>query len=1078
MARYSAPSRPPAARKMRFEDRLVLVSWMLDLFQVGSFQDLAKHLKAPELEGFTEEGASRFHHALRLLLDRPQLPYDLLLAYDENIVRHWRRITEKRDAQGKTLYPKYFQYLCLLFAEIYLDRCFRTPDRLLADLNAYRDRFNAGETAQQRIPGQLFASGLPAEAAVPPYTPEDLRKLAFWSATGSGKTLLMHVNILQYRHYLALHGREHELNRTILLTPNEGLSLQHRDEFRLSGMDADLFDKDAGALFAGQSIEIIDVHKLRESSGEKTVAVDAFEGNNLVLVDEGHRGTSGAEVGQWMQMRNRLCEKGFSFEYSATFGQAMRASSNKDLAHEYARCILFDYSYKYFYGDGYGKDYRILNLEDDSQEEYRRRYLTACLLTFYQQQRLFGDKRNELRRHLIEKPLWIFVGGSVTKTPSKKDVSDVVDILLFLARFARERAESVRCVDMLLAGRSGLHDRQGRDLFAGAFTYLGRLGLSGQAVYADILKLLFNAPQPAALHVRRLKAGGEAEGEVALHLGESNEPFGLINVGDASGLCKLCEQHPQDLAVADSEFSESLFRRVNDPGSRINVLIGAKKFSEGWSSWRVSTMGLMNVGKNEGSQIIQLFGRGVRLKGVDFCLKRSQPVEGIQPPREIERLETLNIFGIHADYMRQFKEYLEDEGLPANEERLEFILPVVKNLGRQDLRVIRVKEGIDFKKQGPKPRLDPPDALPARVMIVVDWYPRVQALASARGTAVPAPPAPDEVQFTSDHVAFLDLDELYFDLQRFKSERAWYNLNLAKEALPALLLDPSWYVLYAPKELMEIRSFSQVRAWQEMATALLRRYCDRLYRLRKAEFENRHLEYRVLTESDRNLDVEYRFLIQQSREDIVKWLERIKGLIQKGDLRSLELREFQGLTPIVFERHLYQPLIYATGGVVEVKPVPLNEGERDFVLDLQTFCTQNDSFLHGKELYLLRNMAQGRGIGFFEAGNFYPDFILWLLAGGRQYISFIDPKGLRNLQGPTDPKIAFHETIKSIEGDLRTQDPAVTLNSFIISNTRLPQVSWWGGGMTKEQFEARHVLFQQEDRATYIAKMLATATAD
>ncbi len=33
-------------------------------------------------------------------------------------------------------------------------------------------------------------------------------------------------------------------------------------------------------------------------------------------------------------------------------------------------------------------------------------------------------------------------------------------------------------------------------------------------------------------------------------------------------------------------------------------------------------MGLMNVGATEGAQIIQLFGRGVRLKGFDFSLKR------------------------------------------------------------------------------------------------------------------------------------------------------------------------------------------------------------------------------------------------------------------------------------------------------------------------------------------------------------------------------------------------------------------------------------------------------------------------
>ncbi|MER3524547.1 MAG: hypothetical protein C4326_10915 [Ignavibacteria bacterium] len=147
-----------------------------------------------------------------------------------------------------------------------------------------------------------------------------------------------------------------------------------------------------------------------------------------------------------------------------------------------------------------------------------------------------------------------------------------------------------------------------------------------------------------------------------------------------------------------------------------------------------------------------------------------------------------------------------------------------------------------------------------------------------------------------------------------------------------------------------------------------------------------------------------------------------------------------------------------------------NEGERDFVLDLQAFCEAKNESLKGKELYLLRNMSRGRGIGFFEAGNFYPDFILWLLAGDRQYVSFIDPKGLRNLEGPEDPKIRFHVTIKDLERQLG--DPAVVLNSFIVSNTRAPEVAWWDDGMTKDEFDARNVLFQREDRATYIEKLL------
>jgi hypothetical protein len=162
--------------------------------------------------------------------------------------------------------------------------------------------------------------------------------------------------------------------------------------------------------------------------------------------------------------------------------------------------------------------------------------------------------------------------------------------------------------------------------------------------------------------------------------------------------------------------------------------------------------------------------------------------------------------------------------------------------------------------------------------------------------------------------------------------------------------------------------------------------------------------------------------------------------------------------------------------LVEVKAVVLeNEGERDFVLDLQKFCESNEgkAFLNGKELYLLRNMSRGRGIGFFEAGNFYPDFILWLLVDGKQYVNFIDPKGLRNLEGPDDPKIEFYLTIKELE--LPLNDPAVVLNSFILSSTPLKQVKWWNGGMAKEDFEARNVLFQRDD-SNYIEKLLSKLT--
>jgi hypothetical protein len=750
----------------------------------------------------------------------------------------------------------------------------------------------------------------------------------------------------------------------------------------------------------------------------------------------------------------------------------MKASGNRTLEQTYAKCILFDYSYKYFYKDGYGKDYRILNLADDKDEGVRQRYLTACLLSFYQQLKLYLDKREKFCPFLIERPLLVFVGGSVNavRSENKRNVSDVVDILLFLADFVGKRKESVETIKQLLDGQSNLLDQEDRDIFAGAFQYLNTLDTLGrdpQKVFDDILRLVFNAPTAAKLHVVNLKGKG-TDGEVELRLGD-NDAFGVINVGDASKLRELCEKH-QELVVEDNVFSGSLFRTLNDESSRINILIGSKKFTEGWSSWRVSTMGLMNIGRNEGPQIIQLFGRGVRLKGKDFSLKRSWRLEGVAAPKNIETLETLNIFGIRADYMRQFKEYLKDEGLPANEDRIEFVLPVIKNLGSRKLKMVRLREGIDFKKDGPKPALDDPPEYLVRHPVVVDWYPKLQAMASGAGRTNGQAAERDRCYFEESHLAFLDLDAIYFELQQFKNERAWHNLNLSRGNLAALLRRKDWYVLLIPKEEMHFRSFQQVLRWQEIAGALFKKYLDRYYKFRKQEFEGGHLKYRELSADDPNFIHEYRLFIEQSREAIVQKLEEIKELISAGNLRNVE---FRSLHAIAFDRHLYEPLIYVGDDLVEVKPVVLeNEGERDFVLDLQKFCESSDDkeFLKGKELYLLRNLSRGRGIGFFEAGNFYPDFILWLVVNGKQYVNFIDPKGLRNLEGPDDPKIQFHQTIKELE--LQLNDPAVVLNSFILSSTPLYQVKWWNGGMDKEDFEARNVLFQREDHATYIKKLL------
>ncbi len=1056
-----------------FAHKLVLNQWVLSLFSVPNFATLAEHLQDEGLEGLDENNVHHFHHALTAqLFNLTQLPTELLLEYDQHIVKHTQRLNERRITHGEDpIVWKYFQYLTLLFSEIYLDRYFSDPEALLEALNAQVAAYNADKEEYDQIVGFDEAA-----AAWP-----QLNKLAFWMATGSGKTLLMHANILQYRHYLTRHGRRHELNRILLLTPNEGLSQQHLREFEAAGIQAELFDKDGGGLFSGQAVEILEVTRLRDEMGDRTVAVDAFEGNNLVLVDEGHRGASGGDEGAWMRFRNALCEKGFSFEYSATFGQAVKGSPK--LTGLYARNTLCDYSYRYFYADGFGKDYQILNFDEGTQRHDLELYLVTCLLSFFQQQRLYREQGDSFRPFNVEKPLLIFVGGRVTATLARKDASDIVEILRFLDRYAVDAASSIQRIERVL--HQGLVTAAGRNLFAGRFSYLNAIGLSPAQIFDETLATLFNAPDGGRLHVENLKS---AAGEVALRLGDGNDPFGVINVGDDAKLVKLCGEN--DLATGWSEFSGSLFHEINKPRSTVHLLIGSKKFTEGWSSWRVSTMGLMNVGKGEGAQIIQLFGRGVRLKGYDVSLKRSartQLPEGLRRPKHVGLLETLGIFGIHADYMAQFRDFLEEEGLPTNDDRVEYFLPVRKNLGTQKLKTIRLRKRIGgvstesggaFRKLAPVPTLAPPDPAGDRAteylqknQVVLNWYPKIHAMKSAGLAGGDADAAPNETHLTPHHVAFLDIDRIYFELERFKAERGWYNLNVTRQGMEALLDDQSWYRLQIPQEELNGDSYEKVRIWEEIAIALLKKYTERYYTFRKREWELPHLEYRDLEDDDPNFlrvkespDDGYRILIDESKEDIVAKLEELRTAIQTKQRTPWE---FQGMKAVWFENHLYEPLLCLDTEVVEISPVPLNRGERQFVEDLRAFHDGHAEFFKTRQLYLLRNLSRGRGVGFFEAGNFHPDFILWLLEDGQQRVIFVDPKGIRNL-GPSDPRIRFHETIKEIEQ--RLGDTAVRLESFIVSDTHSSTMrALWD--MEKNEMQKRHVLFQ-EDGDSYIGMML------
>jgi hypothetical protein len=216
------------------------------------------------------------------------------------------------------------------------------------------------------------------------------------------------------------------------------------------------------------------------------------------------------------------------------------------------------------------------------------------------------------------------------------------------------------------------------------------------------------------------------------------------------------------------------------------------------------------------------------------------------------------------------------------------------------------------------------------------------------------------------------------------------------------------------------------------------------------------------------------------------------ALKDKTFAETINISHSNDFQALYFAQHLYQPLLYinanafAVEGVeqaIKIAPVALNKGERDFVLHMKNFYEGNPDFFADKSLYLLRNKSK-QGIGFFDVHGFYPDFLVWLVVGDKQYISFVDPKGIRQLRGFDDPKIQLAKVIRE-EIEPRLNDPDVILNSFIISNTPLREVRHWAGfsdnailsDRERTMFNEHHVYFQEDQNEAYVRLMLESVLA-
>lgn len=998
--------------------------------EVGSdpFEDIAETFKRVPAT-HTDIGQTRWFNAGKLaFVSDSGLTESEYKRLDSNIESYLDKINESRETQ---LELRYYQYLSVLFTEIVLEK--HSNDSLKEEFNKFIDEeFWQFEEDVLEIQDQFD-------------------KLAYWMATGSGKTYIMHINLLQVKN----HFEDTEYDSLILIAPTEQVAQQHMGELADNGIKSSVLGYDKPRK---DTVQVTDINKLQKGeSGPKTVNVEDYGQKNIIFVDEGHKGLGSltSTTSGWVGKRDYLVEDGgFAFEYSATFASSLDNASGYQ---EYSRAIVFDYPYGRFHKDGYGKDFNILNISSDDESKFvseeQNKWLLSNLLSYYEKVRIVEEAEDVSDEYNIERPLSVFVGNSVNAIT--RGSSDVEDIVLFLSSVVHNENQWVTEVLNELLTNEGQFSDSG--LFNDRFDYLRKRESNPNSLYNDLVNRVFKSESASDLELIRLK--NLEDEELALSTNATDSYFGVITVGDTKKLFDRIEESDNNIRTIENEvYSSSLFDHIEDSNTGVDILIGSKKFAEGWDSTRPSTLGLLNLGRSEGPLVVQMFGRGVRVNGISADGKRSQKEVSQAKRYQVSRLETLDVFGVRADYIETFKEHLESERVSVDEEATVSVTVNQKDIKSETSTKLKVPKFVESENRDEMPTVELREVLNEGITEVLNLEsdssiktPEITNQISGQRITKEGESDFESNLYTHSlqdleiniggrwmqvGLSVIDMDKVWNQVLEYKNQKGYSEIIITRESVEQLLVSKD-YSIKAPKNFLRVQSKENLYRIEKVCEELVSQYIDDVYdhMLESVTYEKIKLCELDSDWLESNTPTEYELTIKNpdENEEIIEKIERDDKLgLDKYD--EFEMYLFKQL------RQLYYPVVVDSSAlpdgqkqkyeeiITSLTPEGIdNEGERRFIEALEVHM--ESGALKDYETLVLRNQANS-GISIPKVdGEFYPDFVIWAAKDGFQTIILADPHGLI-LGGK---KSEFDAIERVNEKD--TEDADVSINAFLFARS-------------------------------------------
>ncbi|KAA8922725.1 hypothetical protein [Thermoplasma sp.] len=111
--------------------------------------------------------------------------------------------------------------------------------------------------------------------------------------------------------------------------------------------------------------------------------------------------------------------------------------------------------------------------------------------------------------------------------------------------------------------------------------------------YDDILRYVYNSDRHGKFEAVKIPKNEE---ELALKLKTTDRPFALIKIGDIG---RWIKEKLKNYEISESYDNQSIFNKLNEDGSSINILLGSRSFYEGWDSNRPNVMMFINIGRGD-----------------------------------------------------------------------------------------------------------------------------------------------------------------------------------------------------------------------------------------------------------------------------------------------------------------------------------------------------------------------------------------------------------------------------------------------------------------------------------------------